>query len=341
MAVKRFKPNLKVAQQVAANPTSGGFDNDWKWLYTKYPGEYRLRILPPNDEKGLVGIMTGKHWDLPTNDNDHPSRWGCIEKTHPDLDLECPICAVLRKYKDLGVNVEKWEPRVQAYFNAILKDAPEKYLEKEDIEVGDVVIFGHTAATYDWIWGAIADPDVGDITDPETGFDVKIERVHKGKDNVSYTRKIVPKAQPIADSDEAINKILEKAAKFEDIWKKPDDEYFEKTQEVANRLAHLLSSRVQRAGGVSVPGDEVSQLAGTAHATPATPTPPAPAAPAPAPPAAEAPVKVWYTDPSGNVFEGTEQDVRALIESGDDPETIQVMPHDQSAGWVTAKEWGI
>jgi len=337
MAVKRYKPDMNKAKEVASNPTSNyGGGSDFKWFYTHKFGEYKLRVLPPWDEKGLIGLVVGKHYSIPSEESGNVEKHTCIERTHPDMGADCPICEVLRNFRDAGMDVGKYEVRNKAYMNAILLDAPKEFWESDDdLSPGDVVIFNHPTTTYDWVYQQIADPDVGDITDPENGFNIKITRKNVNG-NTRYDRKIVPKATSIADSEEELAKILDEMADLSSIWSKPDDQQFEKIKAGANRLEKMLGKRISRAQeSLSSPGQEAEDVAGTTPSKPSAPKkPPAPSA--------EDDIKVWYTlDVEEDPKEGTVGDVKSAIVDGADHEEVFVMSHDQSSGWVTAKEWGI
>ena len=339
MAVEYYKPDKKKAEEIASNPTSkGGRDNDFKWFYTHKYGEYRLRILPPWDEKGLIGLIVGKHYGLPGTEGGSTEKHTCIEKTHPDMGADCPICSVLRKWKAKGVDVGKYEVRNKSYMNAILLEAPSDFWESDDhLNKGDVVIFNHPTSTYDWVWRQIADEDVGDITNPEEGYDIKITRVRKNG-NTRYERKLVPKSKPIAESPEKIQEILEQMYDLSSIWTQPDDEIFEKIKASSNRLDEMLGRRLERTQGEneSKPGEEVDQLTKGSK----KPTPPAPSKPEKKS-SPEDDVRVWYSVGGEDPQEGTIADVKKALSDGEDADDIMVMPYDQSEDWVTAEEWGI
>lgn len=333
MAVRRFKPDPDKAKEVATNPTSGGYDDKLKFVYTFTEGDYKLRILPPWDEKGLIGLIVGKHV-VPSEDVGKTEKHTCVEASHPDMDTDCPICNVLRKYRDLGMDVDKYDVRTKAYMNAILIDAPDEFFKQDNsnIQRGDHVIFIHTTTTYDWLWKQIDDPDIGDVTDPENGFDIKIRR-YKDKGNVRYDRSLVPKPRPIADTEEEINARLEEIKNLNEIWSKPSDEIFEVIKAAAKRLDDHLASKVNSANSVvSSTSDELDGVVGDSKASPTPPPPPSSAD--------SEDQKVWWTK-DGNPVEGTLSDVKEAVKAGANPSEIQVMPHDQSEGWKPATEWGI
>lgn len=238
------------------------------------------------------------------------------------------------------MDVRKYEVRDKGYMNAILLEAPDEFWASEDkISAGDVVIFNHPVTTHDWVWRQIYDSDVGDITDPEDGYDIKISRVKK-KGNTRYERKVVPKSRPIADSPEGIKAILDQMYNLSEIWSRPDDEIFEKIKAGANRLDSLLSSRLARAQQhVSSPGEEVDKLAGASRATTTAPPPP-PSAPTEQNPADN--TKVWYMTPGDDdVKEGTIGQIKKQIGSQEALENTFIMPYDQSEDWKTAEDWGL
>lgn len=154
----------------------------------------------------------------------------------------CPIHAFVDAlYKSGDSDDEKLAKRMRAsnrfYFNVI-----DRSLEEGDEGYGEVMVFGCGKTIFTDILGIIVDPDFGDITDPENGFDIIITKSGKKLDT-EYKTNARPKQTPIgiADWKEKLNdlqKISEPAAyeKREKILTGEESNNSDSSDDIANKL---------------------------------------------------------------------------------------------------------
>jgi archaellum component FlaC len=103
--------------------------------------------------------------------------------------------------KDDWKAAKKMEPKLRTFVPVLVRG-----------EEGEGVRFwGFGKTVYQEILGYIADPDYGDISDPELGRDIVVEVVSAEDSGTSYpvtTIRVKPKETPLAESDEKIAKFL-------------------------------------------------------------------------------------------------------------------------------------
>ena len=79
--------------------------------------------------------------------------------------------------------------------------------------------FGKTV--YQEILGYIADPDYGDITDPQTGRDLTIQYISAEEAGASYPTtqlRVKPSQTPLAESADSVQKLLENQTEITDLY---------------------------------------------------------------------------------------------------------------------------
>lgn len=108
----------------------------------------------------------------------------------------CPIHEFVDAlFKSGDKDDEKLAKRMKAsnryYFNVI-----DRSLEEGDENYGKVMVFGCGTTIFTDILGIIVDPDYGDITDPELGYDIIITKSGTGLDT-EYKTNARPKQTPI------------------------------------------------------------------------------------------------------------------------------------------------
>lgn len=170
---------------------SGGSIGDFKFWKPK-PGRNVIRILPPKPgsedfySEARVRYNVGPNKKMvvvPINDNE-----------------PCPIKDFVDAlFKTGDKDDEKLAKRMRAttryYFNII-----DRSLEEGDEGYGEVMVFGCGASIFTDVLGLIVDPDYGDITDPENGYDIIITRTGTGLDT-EYKVNARPKQTPIGFDD--------------------------------------------------------------------------------------------------------------------------------------------
>jgi len=118
-----------------------------------------------------------------------------------------PIVEFAEKLKRTG-DTDDWkagkkmEPKLRTFVPVIVRGK-----ESEGVK-----FWGFGKTVYQDILGYIADPDYGDITDPNTGRDIVLEVMSAEESNASYpttTIRVKPATSKLADSPEAIQQLLD------------------------------------------------------------------------------------------------------------------------------------
>lgn len=81
------------------------------------------------------------------------------------------------------------------------------YLRPTEAEPGGLKIAQFPKGVHDTIFKFIMDEEIGDITDPQTGMDIKLTRTGTNLDT-KYTVIVIPKETPLHKSEEEAEKIL-------------------------------------------------------------------------------------------------------------------------------------
>ena len=161
------------------------------------PGKYQVRLVPYkyNEENPFIELYF--HYNINNKTYLSPMSFG-----RPD-----PIVEFAEKLKRMGDKedwkaAKKMEPKLRTFVPVLVRT-----------EEGEGVRFwGFGKTVYQDLLGYLADPDYGDITDPKTGRDITVEIVSAEDSGTSYpvtTIRVKPKETPLADSPEAIKKLLE------------------------------------------------------------------------------------------------------------------------------------
>lgn len=175
---KIYKTDMDKIQKKLEEIGSGTF---WKAL----EGKNVIRVLPPWNDKGLFYFEATLHYGL---------RREGKERALPCLGKgECPIC---RGIKDLAEGsredqklAKRFGPRTKYYANIL------------DRKTGKICIWGFSRTILSVLLSAMADEDdYGDITDPEDGFDVIVERSGTSLDT-KYQVRVRPKASEVGEID--------------------------------------------------------------------------------------------------------------------------------------------
>lgn len=144
-------------------------------------GKNTIRILPPWNEEGKFYFIGKLHYGISSSNLPIPCR-EAIGKT-------CPICEAIKNIKDRDI-ARKLSQRTRVYMNVIDRAKPAQ----------GVKVLGCTPKQMKQLRGYLEDSDFGDITDPEDGRDVIIEKDSSTTPN-TYDIRVRPKSSPI-DYDE-------------------------------------------------------------------------------------------------------------------------------------------
>ena len=160
------------------------------------PGKHQIRLVPYKFNKENPFIELLFHYGINNKTYLSPSSFG-----RPD-----PIVEFAEKLKRMGDKedwkaAKKMEPKLRTFIPVLVRG-----------EEGDGVRFwGFGKTVYQEILGYIADPDYGDITDPNEGRDIVVEIVSAEDSGTSYpvtTIRVKPKETPLADTKEQMDKFL-------------------------------------------------------------------------------------------------------------------------------------
>jgi hypothetical protein len=160
-------------------------------------GKSQVRIVPYKFNKDIPFIELYFHYNINNKTYLSPMSFG-----RPD-----PIVEFAEKLKRTG-DTDDWkagkkmEPKLRTFVPVIVRGK-----ESEGVK-----FWGFGKTVYQDILGYIADPDYGDITDPNTGRDIVLEVMSAEESNASYpttTIRVKPATSKLADSPEAIQQLLD------------------------------------------------------------------------------------------------------------------------------------
>jgi hypothetical protein len=160
-------------------------------------GKSQVRIVPYKFNKDIPFIELYFHYNINNKTYLSPMSFG-----RPD-----PIVEFAEKLKRTG-DTDDWkagkkmEPKLRTFVPVIVRGK-----ESEGVK-----FWGFGKTVYQDILGYIADPDYGDITDPNTGRDIVLEVMSAEESNASYpttTIRVKPATSKLVDSPETIQQLLD------------------------------------------------------------------------------------------------------------------------------------
>jgi hypothetical protein len=165
-------------------------------LWKPAPGKHTIRLVPYKFNKENPFIELYFHYNINNKTYLSPMSFG-----RPD-----PIVEFADKLKRMGDKedwkaAKKMEPKLRTFVPVLVRG-----------EEGEGVKFwGFGKTVYQEILGYMADPDYGDITDPNEGRDITVEVVSAEDSGTSYpvtTIRVKPKETPLATTKEETDKYL-------------------------------------------------------------------------------------------------------------------------------------
>jgi len=196
-------------------------------------GAHKIRVLPPW-RKGvkIPGISVYRHWKIPNpDDQSKVTSLVCLEKTYPNSGVSCPICDAISDIEDkAGIEVKRERASLKVYTNIVARSKRDEQNRKFvfDDEPTKVWVCPMPTSVFNRVMKYYRDPDVGDVTDIDEGYDLTVERVGSGFDT-EYDVRIVPRPRPLFDSQDEIDECIEKMFDLDEVIVKPDDkEYLKK-----------------------------------------------------------------------------------------------------------------
>ncbi|BAK53006.1 single strand DNA binding protein [Bacillus phage SP-10] len=186
--IEKYKKRLLESQE-----RSSGGGGDMTFFNIK-EGRNVVRILPPKVEDGDIYSECKINYNLgPNKDRQAVSRKSAGFADDPVEELIQELES--SGDKDDAKYAKKLKPRMRYYFNVINREATEG-----DDDFEKVLVMGCGTTVFEGVLGLIVDPDFGDITDPEEGYDVIITRKGKGM-KTEYKVTGRPKQTPIGVDD--------------------------------------------------------------------------------------------------------------------------------------------
>ena len=221
------KTNLESLKRELENQKTGGGNGGFKfWKPIKY-GKYTVRFLPQQQSDSFFYKEAAQH---KVGDN-----YYFCPKVEGD---DCPICETYRKLWDIGSDAaiaiaRQIKPRKQYLYNIIVKD---ELGEKRDTPT-KVETYMSGKKLFDKLMDYFFDPDYGDLTDVEEGFDFVISKEEGSQGFPSYDNsRPRPKATSLHDDEDIIEVIL---ASVKDLNKEVEYKSYE---ELKKTLDHYMNN---------------------------------------------------------------------------------------------------
>jgi hypothetical protein len=170
------------------------------------PGKQVLRIVPYKFQPDNPFIELKFHYGINNKTYLSPDSFN-----RPD-----PIVEFSNRMKKTG-NKEDWqvgrkmEPKMRTYVPVLVRGEEDQ----------GVRFWGFGKTVYQEILGYIADPDYGDITDPNEGRDIVVEIVSAEDSGTSYpvtTIRVKPKESALTDSKETTDKFLNEQKNITELY---------------------------------------------------------------------------------------------------------------------------
>lgn len=151
-------------------------------------GTSTIRVLPGVGTMDYFFVEVGQHY---LGDNARPFYCPniCSEGSLP-----CPICEVNEALYRAGEKeaASKFRASRAFFMNVIDRSNPSQ----------GVLKYAPGTTVFQALAGMIGDPDYGDISDVDDGYDIKIERVGEGKEGTKYQVRPVKRSTPLSDDEE-------------------------------------------------------------------------------------------------------------------------------------------
>lgn len=214
-----FKPNMDFIAEEADRIVKEQLNKKNRPDIKRYQwklGENILRLLPSWGVHGKLFHEDAKHFNMPPN-----SEWGsCLTKTWPKLFSQCPVCEDLEELKELF-------PAASFYLQESSLKWCANVIDRDDESAGPQIV-SMTNTVYSWIVLKMKSKNVGDITDVTSGIDLcvdkKIGKRRDGKDMVEYDPGFVPRATPLAETNELIESWCSNLYNLDEIMKPLSDD---------------------------------------------------------------------------------------------------------------------
>jgi len=175
-------------------------------LWKPAPGKHTIRLVPYKFNKENPFIELYFHYNVNNKTYLSPMSFG-----RPD-----PIVEFADKLKRMGDKedwkaAKKMEPKLRTFVPVLVRG-----------EEGEGVKFwGFGKTVYQEILGYMADPDYGDITDPNNGRDIVLEVTSAEESNASYpttTIRVKPAVSKIHSDPETVDQLLNNQREITELY---------------------------------------------------------------------------------------------------------------------------
>ena len=193
----------KMRQKHSALTNKGGGSNDTFWKPEE--GTQTIRIVCPKDGDPFRDYLF--HYRMGADNNTSmisPRTFGRTD----------PIAEFGNQLWNEGTEASKQEAR--NFFPRMRVFAPD--VDRREDDQGDR-IWGFSKTTYESLLNIVLDPEYGDITDPHTGTDIRLEYGKKAGQMYPTTElRPMRKASKLAKTDNEIDTILETMPDFSEVF---------------------------------------------------------------------------------------------------------------------------
>jgi len=198
--------------------------SDINW-YNMELGRNKLRVLPPWEGSKRFGKIRLIHRNLPGARNRHV----CIGNTWPEKGVPCPICAVVTKLNEKGIDAWSFKPVPEVWINVVPRQGP---------NADKVSIARITPGIYNELMQWAFDEDIGNCTDINNGFDIIITKESTGNRaiDVRYSLANSTNRGPVFIDSERNNAILKDIYNLDVIFSFPSDEIIKEIETSARLL---------------------------------------------------------------------------------------------------------
>lgn len=163
----------------------------------------KIRILPGEDPEDLSKDFFCKSINFYGMNPDKPTI-PVISPRTLDSSAYCPMYEAYLALKKSASKSDqdaagKIRPNTRYYMNVLVKSGE---------HAGKVMVYAAPKQVWESAITHMSNPDYGDITDPEKGFDFNLTRTGESMNNTTYSLMAVPAPRPIASTQDEIDEIL-------------------------------------------------------------------------------------------------------------------------------------
>jgi hypothetical protein len=201
----------KIAERLAQLNEKKGTGSSMDFLEIK-DGRNVVRVLPASNDDDMFYEEAWVHYGVGATEENKKGTMLVCPTTAGD-HMKCPVCETVKELRALSRKKEdKYDKQARGlnrkkrvYYNSMdrgddltqyKKDEEGKWTDSEGEDKSPVKVMGTGVGIFKDILGLICDPEYGDITDPEEGLDLIINKTGQGM-NTEYKTTTVRKESAI------------------------------------------------------------------------------------------------------------------------------------------------